>query len=448
MLALSRILPKLAVALALGASVLLPQQLLRGRESPLLTIVAPPSATERVELATPLAIEPRPERVARRRERAPSAQPPSGASAAPAVAAAQPSAPEPPCRRSRSARRRRRRRHDPSPRPTVPPSATPPPVTPASVPPPGAPAPRYRTRPASRRPLPRRHRRRSSCARRNPPRIFLRSLYRLLRLWKRTTRTRDSQTGGSVQATSARATAIVTMATTAADAGIKRRLRDVARFRLRFALYVAAFLLPLGAATFAFARYAADGVRERADTRLNTGLRTAVTRYASELETANRRAEALAESEPVRRALAEPDRPELRRLARMNPGLAFYAGDELLAGRVAQPSAQRSVAVFAGPRQLGRIVTSVALDGTLVERIEREVRLPGRRSGARKGRPCPRVVERCGANDRAAGSARRGRPARRRRVPRRLGDPGTAVRRTPGWPSSPHATRSPSRAAP
>jgi PAS domain S-box-containing protein len=168
------------------------------------------------------------------------------------------------------------------------------------------------------------------------------------------------------------------MATTAADAGSKRRLRDAARFRLRFALYVAAFLLPLGAATFAFARYAADGVRERADTRLNTGLRTAVSQYATELETADRRAAELASSERVRRALAERDRPELRRIARAYPGLdlAFYAGAELLAGRVAPLSAQRSVTVRAGTSQLGRVVTSVPLDDALLERIERAVRMP------------------------------------------------------------------------
>lgn len=168
------------------------------------------------------------------------------------------------------------------------------------------------------------------------------------------------------------------MGNTAVAAGARRHPGVGTRVRLRFVLYVAAFLLPLAGATFAFARYAADEVRDRADGRLSASLRVAVRQYEAELEISGGRASALAAQRQVQTALAEKDRQELRRVASVMPGVAFYSGGELLAGSAARGAAVRSVDVRAGSRRLGRIVVSTPLDQALINRIGQAVDLtPG-----------------------------------------------------------------------
>jgi two-component system phosphate regulon sensor histidine kinase PhoR len=145
-------------------------------------------------------------------------------------------------------------------------------------------------------------------------------------------------------------------------------LRSAARVVL-----LALLALPLGAATWAFADYAAARERAAADERLEADLDAAISGYGAELEDAARRATALAASPRVQTALAEKDLAELRRLRRSLPAVSFV----LDGGAVGTPSPpSRSVVVRRGTRRLGRVVVSVRLDGPLLARLARRATLP------------------------------------------------------------------------
>lgn len=154
----------------------------------------------------------------------------------------------------------------------------------------------------------------------------------------------------------------------AGSAPLPGRVRSAGRIVL-----LALLALPLGAATWAFADYAAARERAAADERLEADLDAAISGYGAELEDAARRATAMAASPRVQRALAENDVAGLWRLRRSFPAVSFVVAGDVI-GAPAPPS--RSVVVRRGSRRLGRVVVSVPLGRPLLARLERSATLP------------------------------------------------------------------------
>jgi diguanylate cyclase (GGDEF)-like protein len=109
--------------------------------------------------------------------------------------------------------------------------------------------------------------------------------------------------------------------------------------------------------------------RENIETRLVAGLRVGREEFADALDDAQSRAERLARSEPVQRALAERDRALARRVTEVNPNVELIAAKTSLAGDGGH-LVRREVAVTAeNGRMLGRVVVGVSLDDRLAERL-------------------------------------------------------------------------------
>ncbi|MBA3366986.1 MAG: PAS domain S-box protein [Actinobacteria bacterium] len=144
-------------------------------------------------------------------------------------------------------------------------------------------------------------------------------------------------------------------------------------FRLRIVAYLVLFsLLPVGVAGWAIARQSSQSEIARVDASLNAMLRAALSQLEMTLGQAERRAETLAASQPVRRALRARDPGALRAHARRNPNSAFYVETALLGGRAPAPAAlATSVEAITGERVLGRVVVSVPFDRALAAELRR-----------------------------------------------------------------------------
>ncbi|HEX2044181.1 MAG TPA: diguanylate cyclase [Gaiellaceae bacterium] len=143
---------------------------------------------------------------------------------------------------------------------------------------------------------------------------------------------------------------------------------------VRGRLAASLWLLSLAALTVLLAAWvageiAADQERENVETRLVTSLRVGREEFADVLADAELRAERLARSEPVQRALAERDRAAARRVAERNPDVELAAGGTSLAGDGGH-LVRREVDVMADDgSMLGRVVVGVPLDDALAERL-------------------------------------------------------------------------------
>jgi diguanylate cyclase (GGDEF)-like protein len=114
---------------------------------------------------------------------------------------------------------------------------------------------------------------------------------------------------------------------------------------------------------------AARQERENVDTRLAASLRVGREEFADVLAETERRAEQLARSEPVQRALAAEDRTAAERIVAANDDVALIAEGVTLAGRV-EPLVQREIGVTgANGRTLGSVVVGVPLDDALAGRL-------------------------------------------------------------------------------
>src|ERR687895_473052 len=91
--------------------------------------------------------------------------------------------------------------------------------------------------------------------------------------------------------------------------------------------------------------------RENLDTRLAASLRVGREECADVLAEAERRADQLARSEPVQRALAAEDRAAAERVVAANEQVALIAAGGTLAGR-ADPPVQRGGGVTGADRRL------------------------------------------------------------------------------------------------
>jgi diguanylate cyclase (GGDEF)-like protein len=136
----------------------------------------------------------------------------------------------------------------------------------------------------------------------------------------------------------------------------------------------ALWLLALGAVTILLAAWVAGEIaarqeRENLDTRLAASLRVGREEFADVLGEAERRADQLARSEPVQRALAAEDRAAAERIVAANDDVALIAAGVTLAGQV-ERLVQREVGVTgAKGRMLGSVVVGVPLDDALAGRL-------------------------------------------------------------------------------
>lgn len=143
-----------------------------------------------------------------------------------------------------------------------------------------------------------------------------------------------------------------------------------ARGRVAAALW----LLALAAVTIVLAAWVAGEIaarQERAslDMRLATSLRVSRDEFADVLAEAGTRANQLARSEPVQRALAREDRAAAERIVAASENVALVARGRTLAGEV-DPLVRREVGVTGDDgRLLGSVVVGVPLDDELAARL-------------------------------------------------------------------------------
>jgi diguanylate cyclase (GGDEF)-like protein len=141
-------------------------------------------------------------------------------------------------------------------------------------------------------------------------------------------------------------------------------------FKLRLVTYFLLLaLLPLLAASWAFSEVASRGEVGNTDARLNSALRVAINDYSRRVRVdLAGTAGSLAHATQVQQAFQTNNRNALVRLARTLPHVAFYSGDQLLAGEAPRGLAvTRTSSVFSsGGSLIGRIIVWIPLDRTLV----------------------------------------------------------------------------------
>jgi diguanylate cyclase (GGDEF)-like protein len=144
----------------------------------------------------------------------------------------------------------------------------------------------------------------------------------------------------------------------------------VESFKLKLAAYFSLIsLLPLAAAFWGFDVITGDAETGRADSVLQTGLRSALATYADEIGDAELAAERVANDPVLQHALAAHDREAVGRALRREPKVRVE-GRGFTVGREPQLAAERSVTV-AGTRQaLGRVIGMVPVTRALSDHLE------------------------------------------------------------------------------
>jgi diguanylate cyclase (GGDEF)-like protein len=111
--------------------------------------------------------------------------------------------------------------------------------------------------------------------------------------------------------------------------------------------------------------------RDAVDTRLANNLRVGREEFADTLAEAQARAERLAASERVQRALADGDRREAAGIVDAQEALGLVAGDELLAGRESWIASREVDVVGDRGEVVGSVVAGVPIDEGLARRLAR-----------------------------------------------------------------------------
>jgi diguanylate cyclase (GGDEF)-like protein len=145
--------------------------------------------------------------------------------------------------------------------------------------------------------------------------------------------------------------------------------RHVGSFKVRLAAYFLLLsLLPLVGAVWAFSAVASRGETGRADARLNSALRVAVSDFQSRVEQAADTAASLARATSFQQAVAAENGKLLAQLYRETPNAAFYMGDRLVVGKPPPKLSVKRVAEVVEPdgAPMGRVVVWVPLNDQLV----------------------------------------------------------------------------------
>ncbi|HEY2208104.1 MAG TPA: diguanylate cyclase [Gaiellaceae bacterium] len=139
------------------------------------------------------------------------------------------------------------------------------------------------------------------------------------------------------------------------------------------AYFVLLSLVPLAATYWGFSTVAGAGESRQVTLRQEAGLRAALALYAEQADRAQERAEQLARSGPLQRALERRDRSALRRIVAGRPSLYVEGTGGLHAGAVPHLAARFPVDVVTGAHRLGEVVATIPLDAGLVGRLRRGV---------------------------------------------------------------------------
>jgi diguanylate cyclase (GGDEF)-like protein len=113
------------------------------------------------------------------------------------------------------------------------------------------------------------------------------------------------------------------------------------------------------------------------DTRLTANLRVGREEFADVLDDAQARAERLAASESVQRALADKDRAAARQIERNEENIGLVAGKTLLAGEDSWTASRVVDVVDDEDKTVGRVVAGVPLDDDQAQRLARSAGLLG-----------------------------------------------------------------------
>jgi diguanylate cyclase (GGDEF)-like protein len=137
------------------------------------------------------------------------------------------------------------------------------------------------------------------------------------------------------------------------------------------AYFVLLSLVPLAATYWGFSTVAGAGESRQVTLRQEAGLRAALALYAERSDHAQARAEQLARSAPLQRALGRRDRRELQRIIADEPSLYVVGPGGLRVGSAPPLAARLPVDVVAGTHNLGAVVATIPLDRALVESLRR-----------------------------------------------------------------------------
>ena len=144
---------------------------------------------------------------------------------------------------------------------------------------------------------------------------------------------------------------------------------SLSSFKLKLVAYfVLLSLVPLAATYWGFSTAAGSGESRQVTLRQEEGLRAALTLYGEQSNRAQARAQGVARSRGLQRALARRDRRALARIVAGEPLYVVGPGG-LRVGRTPGLAARFPVDVVAGTKRLGEVVATVPLDLGLVSRL-------------------------------------------------------------------------------
>jgi diguanylate cyclase (GGDEF)-like protein len=141
-------------------------------------------------------------------------------------------------------------------------------------------------------------------------------------------------------------------------------------FKIKLVTYfVLLALLPLAAAFWGFDSLARRSETNRADARLEAGLRAALTAYRDRIASAARDATRTASDPQLQAALRSGDRGALERALGGTPNVLVATRKGLTVGSVARPAALQNVHVLDGGRLLGEVTVGLPLDDSLLGQL-------------------------------------------------------------------------------
>jgi diguanylate cyclase (GGDEF)-like protein len=111
--------------------------------------------------------------------------------------------------------------------------------------------------------------------------------------------------------------------------------------------------------------------RARADTALRAELQGASQQLGELADDASNRADDLAQSPTLQRAFIARDRAAIKRLAANAPGVLFYLGENLVAGRRPPHALSRSISLTVNAKRIGTVAATIELDRRLAARLRR-----------------------------------------------------------------------------
>src|SRR4051812_20777239 len=144
---------------------------------------------------------------------------------------------------------------------------------------------------------------------------------------------------------------------------LSSRGSGLSSFKLKLVAYfVLLSLVPLAATYWGFSTVADAGQSREVTLRQEAGLRAALALYGEQADRAQERAEQLARSRPLQRALERRDRRALRRIVADRPALYVIGTGGLHIGTVPRLVARFPVDVVTGAHRLGEVVATIPLD--------------------------------------------------------------------------------------